>query len=88
MVVDATVVGQIPINETANNFQEVLLYSFVVPLSLINGSESVSVDSDFGDGFIVNFSELRIEAVPEPSTALLLASGVIGLAIHGRRRRA
>ena len=26
--------------------------------------------------------------VPEPSTALLLASGLVGLAIHGRRRRA
>jgi hypothetical protein len=26
--------------------------------------------------------------IPEPSTALLLASGLVGLAIHGRRRRA
>ena len=29
-----------------------------------------------------------VEVVPEPSTALLLASGLIGLAINGRRRRA
>jgi hypothetical protein len=36
----------------------------------------------------VDFTITSITLVPEPSTALLLATGLLGLAAHGRRKRA
>jgi hypothetical protein len=86
--VDSTVVGHIPDREgIPNAFQEVLLYSFNVPTSLIDGSESISVSGTGGDGYCINFSELRI--IPEPSTLALLGMGAVGLLAYtlGSRRR-
>jgi hypothetical protein len=52
---------------------------------------SFSADfTHFGETNPNNFAivELRYNVVPEPSTALLLAFGLMGLVINGRRRRA
>ena len=85
VVVDATTIGQIPPNLGADNFQEVILYSFNVPVGLINGTDAVSVSLTGGDGFSINFSELRIEAIPEPATAILAGVGLLGVMVLRRR---
>jgi hypothetical protein len=79
---NGTSVGVIPSNPDSNNFEEVKLYSFVIPLNLLSGSDQVSLSGTGGDGYIINFSELTIQtnAVPEPSTMLLLSFGLFGLA--------
>jgi hypothetical protein len=79
VVLDGTVIGQIPPNPTANGFQEVKLYNFNVPLGLITGNDSVSVSMTGGDGYSINFSELTIEAVPEPSSAIVIAIACFAL---------
>jgi hypothetical protein len=85
--VDGTIVGTIPFNSNANAFQEVKLYSFNIPLALINGLDTINLSGTGGDGYAINFSELRIEtsAVPEPTTMLLIGLGLMGLA--GIRRK-
>jgi len=40
-----------------------------------------------GEGNETNFDNVRLSAIPEPTTALLLATGLAGLAVAGRRRR-
>ena len=47
-----------------------------------------SLNNEFlhGVNFEIHVNSI-IRLVPEPSTALLLASGVAGLAVRGRRRR-
>ena len=85
-LVDGTNVGVIPPNPAAIAFEEVKMYSFNIPLALINGGDSVSVSLTGGDGYMINFSELRIQAVPEPAAALLIALGVAGW-LSSRSRR-
>ena len=85
--VDGTIVGTIPYNSNENAFQEVKLYSFNIPVALINGLDTINLSGTGGDGYAINFSELRIEtsAVPEPTTMLLIGLGLMGLA--GIRRK-
>jgi hypothetical protein len=83
--VDSVPIGVIPPNVNPDNFQEVRMYSFNVPLILIAGNESIEVSAGGGDGFSVNFSELRIEAVPEPAAAGFVAVGMLTLLGFGRR---
>ncbi|WP_197527993.1 hypothetical protein [Posidoniimonas polymericola] len=84
--VNSIVIGQIDANAAANAFQEVKLYSFNIPVALINGSDAIEVSASQGDGNIFNFSELIVRTVPEP-TALALSALVLGSYGVATRRR-
>ena len=78
-------VGVIPPNLGANAFQEVLTYLFAVPTGLLTGSDVVSWGGTGGDGYSIDYSELRIAtAVPEPATLFMMGAG---LAMLVRRRQ-
>jgi hypothetical protein len=92
LLYNGTVIGAIPDRRgIPNAFQEVLLYSFTVPVDLLTGSDAVFFGGTGGDGFIVNFSELRIttegDVIPEPAALVLLGFGSLGLVGYGWRRR-
>lgn len=85
------VIGSIPPIEGENAFELVRLFTFAVPAALLTGTDVVSWTASEGDGYIVDFSALRIVTrpepmpVPEPAPALLL--GVAAVALLLRRRR-
>lgn len=83
--VNSVPIGAIPPNANPDNFQEVWLYSFNIPINLISGSDSIQVTAGGGDGFTVNFSELRIEVAPEPTTVGSIAVGMVALLGFKRR---
>ena len=89
LLVDGVIVGQIAPNSNSKAYEEVLLYSFDIPLALLDGSNVISLSGTGGDGYDINFSELKIEteasAVPEPATMLLLGIGLTGLAAFKRK---
>ena len=87
-LVDGVQVGVIPPNFNANAFQEVLLYNFIIPVALVNGSESIMVQMTGGDGYSINFSELTVSAIPEPSGLLLFSVGTLLVGRALRRRAA
>jgi len=84
---DGTVIGDIPVNYDAYNYQEVLTYTWNVPTNLLTGNDTVSWSGTGTDGYIIDFSELKIQAsgMPEPGTLILLGSGLAGM--FGLRRR-
>jgi len=89
---DGTSIGTIPTNSASDAFQEVLTYTFAVPVGLLDGNDSVEITTTGTDGYIIDYSQLTVttgSSVPEPATfgLLLLGFGVLGAA-KARRSRA
>jgi hypothetical protein len=88
---DGTSIGLIPDNLSANAFQEVLTYTFNVPVALLNGSDTIAINGTDGDGYIIDYAQLTVTnnatGVPEPATLglLLLGFGAFGAARSLRR---
>ena len=61
----------------------------VLLLELTSGFDRIVLRPDLDPGFATTFwlDTVRFQVVPEPSTALLLLSGMLGLAHRGRRPR-
>lgn len=87
--VDGTAIGVIPPNFGANAFEEVLSYSFLVPLGLLDGSSVITWSGTGGDGYAIDFSELTLfngAVVPEPATLALLSLALLAAGAVRRRR--
>lgn len=89
VTVNGNLAGTIPTNVSANAFQEVLTRTFVIDPLWLTGNDLVALNTNGGDGFSIDYSELtlNVSAVPEPSTLLLLAGGLAVLGAATRRRR-
>lgn len=85
---DGSSIGSIPRNLASNAYQEVLTYSFSVPVGLLTGNDSISFSTGSnGDGFIIDYSRLVVNATPEPGTFALLGVGLAGFGASRRRKQ-
>ena len=83
IVFDGTTIGTLPGVEGWHDVTR--LVSFDVPIGLLDGSSAIQIaPSSSGDGYIVDFAELTIQAVPAPAALLL---GTLGLSTAGLRLR-
>jgi hypothetical protein len=62
-----------------------------VPLVLIDGSTMFLIGPSEGDGYIIDYSTLRVEttttSVPEPGTLALLGIGLLGMGMTRRKKK-
>jgi hypothetical protein len=83
--VDGVIVGTIPSLDGEHDLTRLL--TFNIPVGLINNWEDVIIDvSDGGDAYIVDYSELSINAIPAPGALLLCGIGVSFLSWLRRRQ--
>jgi hypothetical protein len=81
--VDGVVIGTIPSLDGQHDLTRLL--TFNIPVGLINNWEDVIIDvSDGGDAYIIDYSELSINAIPAPGALLL---GGFGVSLLGWLRR-
>jgi hypothetical protein len=83
VIVDGVIVGTIPSLDGEHDLTRLL--TFNIPVGLIDNWDDVTIDvSDGGDAYIVDYSELSINAVPAPGALLL---GGIGISVLSWLRR-
>ena len=83
--VDGVIVGTIPGLEGQHDVTRLL--TFNIPIGLIDNWEDVIIDvSDGGDAYIVDYSELSVNAIPAPGAVLLCGIGVSFLSWLRRRQ--
>jgi len=88
---NGTLLGQIPTNSTTYAFEEVKTYSWIVPVGLLTGSDTVNLKINVPvatDGYSIDYSSLAITStgVPEPNTITLLSIfALAGLAALRRK---
>jgi hypothetical protein len=74
-------------NNAPNAFQEVLTYTFAVPVGLLDGGDTIAINNTDGDGYIIDYSKLTVtSAVPEPGSVMLLLTVVAILSAALRRK--
>lgn len=74
----------------ADQFQSVHALTVAVPLGLIDGATSFSLSGPGDDGYIIDYSTLRITTegtVPEPAPIALIGIGLAGLLCSRRRTK-
>ena len=72
-------VGMISTYDTYNDLTRLL--TFDIPLGLIAGSEDITIDINNDlDGYIVDYSELTVQAIPAPGAIVLcgIGTGILG----------
>ena len=86
---NGTGIGAIPVNSASHAYEEVLTYTFVIPIGLLNGNDTIAINGTDGDGYIMDYSQLTVTSasdVPEPATIGLLLMGLGALAAATKAR--
>jgi len=85
-MVGAPITLVIPHSPDGNLAGSSFYYGVIADAPFIAAALRNSTDIDGGDR--IGFDEFTVAVVPEPSTALLLSAGLLGIAAIGRRRSA
>ena len=80
--------GASPIDDTSWKTASLTYNSGANPAQLGEPLEIRLLAVDFADGYEVDFDTVSLDAVPEPSTVVLLCMGALGLLLFARRKRA
>jgi len=77
-------VGFLTDAEASNNYAVLDTLDLIPVIALLDGSDAITVQvSCSGDGWVLDYSELTVSSIPEPSTICLLGLG--GLMLRRRK---